>query len=117
MYKIFTFNGVPKIIQTIQNDKTNNESVDYFDCTWNLLDMRQKYPNSIVRIERPKCLSKMIELSKVLGHQIPFVRCDWYSVNNQVFFSEFTFYSDAGFARFYPWKYDVILGNMIDLPG
>jgi len=37
VYKFFTFNGEPLIIQTIQNDKQPNETIDYFDCNWNLL--------------------------------------------------------------------------------
>lgn len=33
-----------------------------------------------------------------------------------VFFSEFTFYSDAGFEAFHPEEWDTKLGEMIHLP-
>ena len=64
VYKIFNFNGIPKIIQAIQNDKTHDESIDYFDADWNLLDLHQNYPNSKIKTEKPKTLEKMLELAK-----------------------------------------------------
>ncbi len=115
VYKIMTFNGVPKIIQTIQNDKTPNEVIDYFDVEWNLLKMRQNFPNSNKPLARPATLDKMLELASRLAEDIPFLRIDFYEVNKQVYFSEFTFYSDSGMAKFYPEEWDTVLGNWIDL--
>lgn len=46
VYKVFTFGGEPKLIQAIQNDKTPEETIDYFDPEWNRLDLRQNFPNS-----------------------------------------------------------------------
>ncbi len=115
VYKIMTFNGVPKIIQTIQNDKTPNEVIDYFDTEWNLLKMRQNFPNSNKPLARPATLDKMLELASRLAEDIPFLRIDFYEVNKQVYFSEFTFYSDSGMAKFYPEEWDTVLGNWMDL--
>ena len=116
VYKVLNFNGVPRIIQTIQNDKTPDESIDYFDTEWNILELRQNYPNSKVPTPRPATLEKMLELSATCSEGIPFLRTDWYEVNGEVFFSEFTFYSDAGMEPFYPSKWDAILGDWITLP-
>lgn len=116
VYKVLNFNGVPKMIQTIQNDKTPNESIDYFDTDWNLLDLHQNYPNSAVPTQRPKTLEKMLELSAICSKGLPFLRTDWYEINGKVYFSEFTFYSDAGMEPFYPDKWDRILGDWISLP-
>ena len=116
VYKIFNFNGIPKIIQAIQNDKTHDESIDYFDADWNLLDLHQNYPNSKIKTEKPKTLEKMLELSKKCSSGFPFLRTDWYEINGRVYFSEFTFYSDAGMEPFYPEKWDKILGSWITLP-
>lgn len=117
VYKIFNFKGEPKIIQGIQNDKTEKECIDYFDLNWNKLDMRQNYPNSSREdmLLRPQQLEKMIELSRKLSSDIPFVRTDFYEVNGKIYFSEFTFYSDGGMAKFYPEMWDKILGEWIKL--
>lgn len=116
VYKVFTFSGEPRIIQTIQNDKTSSETIDYFDPQWNLLDMRQDYPNSEVPLKQPESLTKMLELARELSDGLPFVRIDFYEINGEVFFSEFTFYSDCGFARFTPSSWDNILGEWVILP-
>lgn len=115
VYKVFCFNSVPKIVQVIQNDKRPNETIDYFDVEWNLLGLKQNYPNSEVHIEKNECIDKMFELSQQLSEGIPFVRVDWYISKNKLLFSEFTFYSDSGFARFNPEEWDYKLGEMIKL--
>lgn len=115
VYKIFNFSGKPELIQVIQDDKTKYETIDYFDTKWNLLDLRQNYPNSIHHLAKPETLEEMLELAGRLSQGIPFVRTDFYEVNGKVIFSEFTFFSDAGFAKFYPRKWDDELGALINL--
>ena len=116
VYKILCFNGVPKIIQTIQNDKTPNETIDYFDTNWNILDLRQNYPNSAKPLSRPPRLDEMLAISEQLAKGTSFIRVDLYSANGNIYFSEFTFFSDAGFAPFYPNDWDKTLGDWITLP-
>ena len=117
VYKIFTFDGEPKIIQAIQGDKTASETIDYFDTEWNFLNMRQNFPNSTTHLHKPETLPKMLELARVLAKGVaPFLRVDFYEINGEVYFSEFTFYSDSGMARFDPEEWDLRLGEMIKLP-
>ena len=116
VYKVLCFNGTPKIIQVIQDDKKAYESIDYFDAEWNLLQLKQNFPNSEIHIEKPEQLEKMLGLSAELAGEIPFIRIDWYVINSKLYFSEFTLYSDAGFARFEPEEWDYKLGEWIDLP-
>lgn len=115
VYKFFCFNGEPFLAQVIQNDKCSDETIDYVDMEWNLLPVKQNYPNSKIMLEKPSCLNEMIRICRSLTKGIPFVRCDLYVVQNQVFFSEFTFYSDSGFEPFYPKEWDTILGDKIIL--
>ena len=116
VYKIFCFNGEPKIFQVIQNDKTKDETIDYFTPDWSLLEMRQNYPNSPIPLSRPKNLDKMIEIAKKLSVGFPFLRVDLYEINGDIYFSELTFFSDAGFAKFQPEEWDYKLGEWIELP-
>jgi len=115
VYKVFCFNGEPKIIQAIQNDKHENESIDYFDTDWNLLKMKQNYPNSSVPLGKPDKLSEMVDLARTLSEGHSFLRVDFYVINGEVYFSEFTFYSDAGMAKFEPEEWDVKLGEWVEL--
>ena len=116
VFKIFNFNGEPKIIQTIQNDKMPNETIDYFDTDWNLLDLKQNYPNSQNPLPRPGTLTEMLDLARILANDTaPFIRTDFYEINDKVYFSEFTFYSDSGFAKFTPEEWDLKLGDWINL--
>ena len=113
VYKIFNFGGEPRIIQTIQNDKTKEETIDYFDVDWNVLQMRQNFPNSNVPLARPEKLQEMLQLARELSKGFPFLRTDFYVINGRVYFSEYTFYSDSGLAKFYPEKWDKQLGDWI----
>ena len=116
VYKILCFEGEPRIIQTIQNDKTDHESIDYFDPEWKLLPFRQNYPNSAVPTVRPRRLSEMLETARTLSAGFHFLRVDLYEINGELYFSEFTFFSDAGFAPFEPEEWNRTLGSWIRLP-
>ncbi len=116
VYKIFCFNGIPYLIQTIQNDKTQDETIDYFDTSWKLLKLKQNFPNSRVPLKKPVTLDEMLKLAGILSQGHPFLRTDFYEVNGQVYFSEFTFFTDAGFEAFHPDIWDEKLGKMIEIP-
>jgi len=116
VYKIFCFQGEPRIIQSIQNDKQSNESIDYFDTDWNLLKFRQNFPNSASPFARPAQLPAMLETARKLAKGMSFIRVDLYSINGEVKFSEYTFYSDSGTAKFEPDTWDLTLGQWLRLP-
>ena len=116
VYKLLCFEGKPRIIQTIQNDKMPNETIDYFTPDWTLLPFRQNYPQSAVPAARPQQLDRMLEIAEKLSAGFHFLRVDLYEINGQVFFSEFTFFSDAGFAPFDPEEWNDTLGSWIQIP-
>ena len=115
VYKFFCFNGEPYLVQTIKNDKTSYETIDYFDMDWKFLKLKQNFENSEVPLSKPSNFEDMKELAAKLSKGFPFVRVDLYSVNGRIYFSEFTFFSDAGYHQFYPDEWDQILGEKIKL--
>lgn len=117
VYKFFCFNGEPRIIQQIQNDKQPNETVDYFDTNWNRIEMMQRFPNSTHPVKKPEKLSEMLDIAATLSKGTCFLRVDLYIINSKIYFSEHTFYTDAGYSIFEPKekKWDEILGDWIDL--
>lgn len=115
VYKFFCFNGVPKIIQQIQNDKQENETVDYFDTEWTRLNIKQRFPSSETPVKKPKQLDEMLEIAGKLAEDTCFLRVDLYIINEKILFSEHTFYTDAGYSIFEPESWDKVLGEWIDL--
>ena len=115
VYKVFNFNGSPKIIQMITGDKTDHEYINYYDTEWNLLNLKQNFPNGPID-KKPEQLNEILDLSEKLSQNLPFIRTDFYIVNGKVLFSEFTFFSDAGLAIFEPKEWDRKLGDLISLP-
>ena len=115
VYKFFCFDGKPKLIQAIQNDKQPNESIDYFDTEWNRLELRQNFPNSETPYAKPEQLGEMLKLVEKLSSGMKHIRVDVYVINGKVMFSELTFYSDGGFAEFHPAQWDEKLGNWLEI--
>ena len=58
----------------------------------------------------------MVELSKILAKDIPFVRVDFYEINSKLFFGELTFFPGSGYIPFEPEEWDYKLGEWIRLP-
>ena len=102
-----------------ENDRQKaNEEVkfDFFDSNYNHLDVRQGHPNAKVCPEKPICFDEMKMLAERLSQGIPHVRLDFYEVNGQVYFGEFTFSHNGGVVPFDPEEWDKTFGSWIDLP-
>lgn len=121
-YKVFTFNGEPKLIyvyqsaHTEQGGKPVNTYCDVFDLDWNLLPICQNFGNDPETPSRPQHLDEMLEISRKLSAGIPFLRVDMYEINGKVYVGEMTFYSWAGFEPFNPEQWDYTLGSWLELP-
>ena len=114
-YKIMCFNGKAKMSFTCTERFTNGLKVTFFDLQWNKLPFERHYPNSKKIIPKPLNYQKMIELSEILAKDIPFVRVDWYEINNKLYFGELTFFPGNGYEEFTPDEWDFKLGKMLDL--
>ena len=58
----------------------------------------------------------MLEFSEKLSKGIPFVRTDFYEIDQKLYFGELTFFPGSGFEEFTPESADNELGNWIKLP-
>jgi len=115
-YKFLCFNGDPKYVM-VMTDRFKNHTLDTFDIDWQKQEVAVAgWPNSESYIERPKNLSKMIEISKKLSKQFPFVRVDFYDLGDKIYIGELTFYPGGGLSRFIPKEWDYKLGEMLILP-
>lgn len=117
-YKFFCFNGKPEFLYVssgMENHATARLS--FYDLQLNEMPFgRSDYKRFNEKIERPGNFDEMISIASQLSQNIPFLRVDLYSVDNQIYFSELTFYPNAGFIKFEPTEWDKKLGAMLSLP-
>lgn len=95
-YKVYCFHGNPEAI-FVMHDRGHDIKSEFFDMEWNLLENTNKYSSPDHITQKPKCLKQMIEVSKRLSKPFPFVRCDYYIVNDKLYFGELTFTPAGGF--------------------
>lgn len=115
-YKIFCFNGEPKLIE-VDFDRFNGHKRNVYDLNWNLIDLIIKFPGDKSRkIEKPKHFDEMLYVAAQLSKGIPHVRVDLYNTNGKIYFGELTFFHGSGMEKFDPIEWDYKLGNLIKLP-
>ena len=117
-YRFFCFNGEPKFITVdfsiIDKKKTRR---NLYDLHWNLMDAEISYPKETnIRVDKPKKLEEMIELSKKLSTGFPHTRVDFYYIDNRIIFGEITFFHQSGMGKISPEEFDKTIGGWLEIP-
>ena len=116
-YKVYCFNGEPKVIQ-VHTGRFSNHRIMLYDLDWNTIDnVKMKYsydPQCILK--KPQELYKLIEYAKKISQPFHHARVDFYIVEGKIYFGEITFTDGAGFDRITPYSFDAQLGNYMELP-
>ncbi len=116
-YKFYCFNGEPKVFLVASERFSGHRTYfDYFDMEGNHLPFTQGGMNNPITPTIPSTFEKMKQVAMKLSHGLPHVRIDLYSVDEKVYFGEFTFFDSSGFEKFTPWEWDGIFGNWLKLP-
>ena len=116
-YKIFCFNGKAHFLQANKGRDTLNHAQNFYDLDWNILPFgKDLKPRPDIHIPAPYNLKEMARIAEDLAGDFPFVRVDFYEVNNKIIFGEMTFYPKSGLPDFTPPEYDQILGDLLVLP-
>ena len=111
-YKIFCFDGVPKLIM-VDSDRFADHSRNVYDEKWKKIDMNINFPSCDTEFEKPKCLKEMLEISKKLSEGTCFLRTDFYVINNKIYFGELTLFPGSGFQVITPISWQKKLGDLI----
>ncbi|MDD7009889.1 MAG: ATP-grasp fold amidoligase family protein [Candidatus Cryptobacteroides sp.] len=113
-YKFFCFNGKPELLFVATERQKEGEEVkfDFFDMSFNHLDIRNGHPNASVPPARPEHFEEMKDLAATLSAGLPQVRVDFYELGGKVYFGEYTFYHFRGLVPFEPDGWDVKIGNL-----
>ena len=94
-FKVYCFHGEPIEILVI-NDRGETSKYELFDVNWKRLKNPEGRPAPLTETPCPKCLDELLDAARALSAPFPFVRCDFYVVNDCPVFGEMTFTPAAG---------------------
>lgn len=116
-YKIYCFHGEPKItVVCSERFSETGTRMDYYDENWEFMNISvPHYEPSNKDFKKPPHYEEMIALSKQLSKEFPFLRVDFYDVNNRLYIGELTLYPGAGFIKIEPIEYDYKMGEWLHL--
>ena len=111
-YKFYCFAGKPYVVFVCEG-RYSAEGVRYtaYNMNWERQNIFKGKGSCKRKFNRPDNFNEMIEVCRKLSENFPFVRIDLYSVENQTYFGELTFYPDSGFIPFQPEEYNLIFGE------
>ena len=117
-YKFFCFDGRvgALFIATDRQQKNEETKFDFYDASFNHLDILNGHPNANKKIKKPEKFEQMKFLAEKLSENIPHLRVDFYEVDGNVYFGELTFSHWSGMKPFEPREWDYKFGEMIKLP-
>lgn len=115
-YKIFNFDGEPKLIQ-VDYDRFVEHKRNLYTTDWKYIEAAIQYPTDPDhQIDRPKQLEKILDLARKLSVGFPHVRTDFYCIDDRIYFGELTFYHGSGFETFTPESIGEEMGKWLKLP-
>ena len=115
-YKVYCFQGEPKIIK-VDFHRFIKHRCNIYDINWNYIPLSVEFPTEpMLQIKKPPKLPDMLRIAQILSKGYPYIRSDFYVVEDKIYFGELTFYPGAGLERYEPKDYELYLGNLINLP-
>lgn len=115
-YKWYCFHGVPKLMAIFCGRSIGATTVNYFDCSFQPIELTWGYARAKIAPEKPKNFEKMRQLAALLSEDVPCLRVDFYEVNGNVYVGELTFFDGSGFDLIEPAEWDDKMGSWIELP-
>ena len=115
-FKVFVFDGEPRFVR-VDTDRFGHHCRAVYDTEWQPIPVRYgpAFP-AAPPVPRPARLDEMLRVAAELGQEFDFIRIDLYEVDGQVWFGEFTPYSDSGLAAIEPRSYERLWGSWWQLP-
>ena len=118
-YKVTCFNGKVDFVTFCKGPAHQSLDVrfnDHYDLDFNKMPWYAEYRPSGINYEKPEQWDEIIRISEIIAKDIPYLRVDFYIIDNRLYFGEATFYTWAGFMNFQPKEWDLKLGEKIKLP-
>ena len=116
-YKFFCFGGVARCMK-VDFNRFIDHHANYYDQDGNLLKFGEIIcpPTYSADITMPSTFSQMKLLAEKLSEEKPFLRADFYNLEEKVYFGELTFYPATGLGKFTSDEWDIKLGEWLQIP-
>jgi hypothetical protein len=117
-YKVFCFNGEPKLIE-VDINRFANYTRNYYSPDWKyqFLEDGDGCPSDYgFELEKPEILDLMLLFSRKLSFNIPYLRIDWYINKTAIYFVELTFFDGNGLVSYKPSEWRETMGEWLTLP-
>lgn len=112
-YKFHCFKNGQKYIEVIS--LVNKEKkYNFYDLEWEKIDFNPKKKNNL-KIEKPQTFPKMIEKATELMRGFDYIRVDFYSLEDKIYFGELTQTHGNGFSKTLSRIWDEKFGNIWNL--
>lgn len=116
-YKVYCFNGEAKYVMACIGRDLGKPKFLFFDKNWDLARINR---DSVAapegyQIEKTEAMKKLFGYAEKISKPFPFVRADFYILEDKVYFGELTFTPAGALDNAYFPETDLMLGEMIDL--
>lgn len=112
-YKFMCFSGQCEYVW-VDIGRYGNFRRAFYDKKWNKLKVTSNRKIMYEEVKKPFYFDEMLEISNTISKDFPFVRVDFYLVNDKLYIGELTFYPWSGFVKFDPPSFDYQLGDLFD---
>lgn len=109
-YKFYCFSGRVEFL-TLHFDRFSEHKTKAFDRKFEPHEFRYQFGQWSGECQRPSNFESMVQLAEVLAEGFDFMRVDIYSVENRIYFSEYTPYPGGTTTKFLPLSQDFLLGE------
>lgn len=116
---MYSFHGEPKLtVVCSERFSKGGTRMNYYDEDWNYINLSVlHYEPSNKTFEKPPHYEEMRSLCQQLSKDFPFLRVDFYDVNDHLYIGELTLYPGAGFIKMEPIEFDYEMGEWLHLEG
>ena len=111
-YKVFCFDGQPFCFESaMERFEGGIPTFTFYDLNWNKMDVTSgNHPNGDV--PKPKHLSEMLRLSKILSAGFPHLRVDFFDTDDKLYVAELTLYTAGGYSIYNPQSFNEKMGEL-----
>lgn len=114
-YKFYCFNGEPLYAGVISERETGAMTMSIVDLDFvEMPFLTDKYGRA-KNLNKPETFGEMIEISKKLSSNFPFVRIDLYDIDGEIIFGEMTFVPGAGVMKYFTEEALLKLGALVEI--
>ena len=113
-YKVHCLNGMPAFFLICRERENGKAKLSSYSLDWHRLPYLKNEDS--ITIPRPECLNEIIQNSKLLSAEFPYVRLDYYIIDGVPFLGEFTFTPYANTVSYYKDEVLLEIGKLLFLP-